>query len=138
MILNTDTNLFEPIIDPASEGHCEDGTPALTCNNKIKDVFVTANGTIYFIDDNQIRTILNDGTVYTLYGGWSAEGDGGAAPSARLSGTNYIDQGESGDIYLIQNNSQIIRKVSMSDNLITRVAGNGNTGLPPTDGTTLS
>jgi len=65
-------------------GYCSDGTAALSCASKIQDMFVSENGTIYFVDQGAIRTITVDGKVLTLFGQPFISGVNGPALSARI------------------------------------------------------
>lgn len=65
-------------------GSCPDNTPATSCRSLAADVFVSENGTVYFLDDGLIRTITTDGKVVTLMGQRQVSGFGGAPLAARL------------------------------------------------------
>jgi hypothetical protein len=65
-------------------GYCSDGTDALNCASKIQDLFVSENGTIYFVDQGAIRTITADGKVLTLFGQPFISGINGPALSSRV------------------------------------------------------
>lgn len=66
-------------------GYCPDSTDALSCRSRVSDVWVTENGTVYFLDDGMIRTITPSNKVVTLMGQAQVSGIGGPALSARLS-----------------------------------------------------
>lgn len=47
---------------------CNNGTSATSCNVRLTDVFVQKNGTMFFLDQNQVRVIdRTSGTIQTLY-----------------------------------------------------------------------
>jgi hypothetical protein len=65
-------------------GYCPDGTDAFDCAAKIQDLFVSENGTLYFVDQGAIRTITADNKVLTLFGQPFISGINGPALSARI------------------------------------------------------
>jgi|GEM_PF-3594336 hypothetical protein len=127
------SNTLNIIAGTGTVGNCDDGTQALTCQMTPQDIFVSSTGTIYIMDGGRIRTILKDGTVFTLYGSSPSAGDGQSALTSRLIGTNFIQRSDDGRIQLIQNNSHVIREIATTGE-ISRIAGNGSLG-PITTGT---
>jgi sugar lactone lactonase YvrE len=90
----------------------------------------------YYITDaanNRIRKV-SGGTISTVVGngsaGWS--GDGGAATSATLWGPLGIAIEGSNDLFIVDTQNYIIRKVNAGTGVITTLAGNGNSCIPTT------
>jgi hypothetical protein len=110
-------------------GNCDDGTPAISCNIDPQDLYVTAQGKLYFIDKGRIRTVNDSGNVITLMGQSYYYGDGGPALSARFNSINYIEQRNSGEIILLDQFEFRFREFSIGGN-INAIAGNGNLGIP--------
>ncbi len=121
------TNKFTYFIGNGTAGYCADGTPIANCSLSPQSLFVSQSGTIYFLDNGQIRTVLPDNTVYTLYGAFGAAGDGAAAPMARLTGSYSIQQSNDGKIQILQGLYHVVREIGI-DGVINRIAGNWNSG----------
>lgn len=93
-------------------------------------VAVDTIGNIFIADrdNNRIRMVNKvTGLIITIAGtgatGYS--GDGGPATSAKLHFPNFITLDKNGNFYFSQSQN-IVRKIDMSTNLISTVAGNGN------------
>ncbi len=81
-------------------------------------------------DSNRIRSISPAGIISTFAGGGGspALGDGGAASAACLLGPEDVAVDAAGNVYLAENDSSRIRKVS-TDGIITTIAGTGTAGF---------
>lgn len=66
-------------------GKCSDGTKANQCAANLNAVFVDTQGKIYVIDNQQVKTIDENGNVLTLYGQSPFYGDGELAVNARFT-----------------------------------------------------
>jgi hypothetical protein len=93
-------------------------------------VAVDSNNNVYIADwfNNSIRMLSTSGTVTTVAG--SASGTGGHANGTLLSATFQgprnlvVDPNQSGVIiYVADRDNQLVRKVDVSDNAVTTVAG---------------
>lgn len=122
-------NTASYVVGNGTVGYCPDGTLATSCALTPQDVFVTQNGTIYFLDGGTIRTILSDGTVYTLYGAFGADGDGSSALAAHLTGSYSVQKSTDGKIQIFQNDFNVIREIGTTG-IINRIAGNWLSGAP--------
>jgi sugar lactone lactonase YvrE len=71
-----------------------------------------------------ITTIAGDGTV-PPYDPGASIGDGGQATNAKLNGPAGLAFDASGNLYITDQDNFRIRKVDLSTNIITTVAGNG-------------
>ncbi len=87
------------------------------------------DGTLYFDDSNNFRTITPDGTIHAFAGtgvpGYS--GDGGAALAATLGEVNGAAVDAAGNVYLGDAGGHRIRKVDPTG-IITTFAGTGQAG----------
>lgn len=119
------------ILGSGSVGNCTDGTPAASCNMRLYDLFVKANGDIYFIDDGRIRTIDSSGNVVTLFGQTLGYGNGVNALNARFSNIRHVARLNDGRITTLDGGSQLIKEFTVAGN-INLVAGNGNQITPNT------
>src|SRR5262249_58907726 len=68
-----------------------------------------------------ITTAVGDGTD-------ASGGDDGPGPSAQIRAPRAGVVGGFGDLYIADEAAAVIRRFSMSDGLVTTVAGNGDTG----------
>jgi trimeric autotransporter adhesin len=94
-------------------------------------VAVDPSGNLYIsdIDVNVIRKVNTSGTISTFAGNGTAgySGDGGPATSAQLGGPFYMDTDSSGNLYIAEYYSCVLRKVTPGG-IISTVAGNGING----------
>lgn len=69
-------------------------------------------------------------TIYTVAGTGSAgyTGDGSAATSAKLERPNGVAFDAAGNMYIADSASNVIRKVNVSSNIISTIAGTGTAG----------
>ncbi|MFB9842888.1 putative Ig domain-containing protein [Mucilaginibacter ginsenosidivorans] len=94
-------------------------------------VAVDAGGNVYVADhdNNVIRKIAPDGTVSTFAGLAGVPGvANGNGASARFSGPTYLAIDAVGNIYVADNNNQMIRKITPAGD-VTTLAGNGTVGF---------
>ncbi|HJP62768.1 MAG TPA: putative Ig domain-containing protein, partial [Mucilaginibacter sp.] len=94
-------------------------------------VTVDAAGNVYVADhdNNVIRKITPNGTVSTFAGLAGSPGaNNGNGTSARFSGPTYLAADALGNIYVADNNNQMVRKISPSGD-VTTLAGNGSVGF---------
>ena len=139
MILRYDfaTDYIEPICGTGERTYSGDGGPAAqaTINLPSATAFDPL-GRMYISDqENQrIRMVDTDGTIYTVVGtgdpGFS--GDGGPADQARIYApigqaappTSRIATDEFGNLYLADTFNNRIRKIDYATGIITTIAGN--------------
>jgi len=97
-----------------------------------------AGGNIYVADTegNVIRKITPDGTVITLAGTGTAGGSNGPAAEATFNKPSGITVDAAGNIYITEEGSCVIRKISASGN-VTRFAGGACGVTDGTNGTAL-
>lgn len=128
----------------AGNGYVGDGGPATSAPLKSAwNVAKDAAGNIYVADagHNRIRKInANNGIITTFAGnGISAySGDGGLAVNASINGPTDVFVSPSGNIYIAEVGSYVIRKVTVSTGIITTVAGTGVQGYTGDGGSATS
>ena len=115
-----------------TNGYSGDGGAAT--NATLSDpygVTVDSGGNLYIADyfNNRIRKVGTNGIITTVAGngidGYS--GDGGAATNAALSNPDCVTVDSGGNLYIVDNFHNVIRKVG-TNGVITTVAGNGSYG----------
>ncbi|HTI58539.1 putative Ig domain-containing protein [Mucilaginibacter sp.] len=103
-------------------------------------VAVDAGGNVYVADhDNSIiRKIAAEGTVSAFAGLAGTPGAAnGNGTSARFSGPTYLAIDALGNIYVADNNNQMVRKITPAGD-VTTLAGNGTTGFNNGAGTSAT
>lgn len=114
--------------------HDGDGGPAIDAGlNGPRAVKVAADGTILLLErnGNTLRTIQpTDGTIRTIAGtgkkGYS--GDGGLASKATFDGPKEMALDGAGNIYIVDTENQVIRRIERETGIIRTIAGNGQRG----------
>lgn len=108
-----------------------DGMPANQAELSVWAVDVDGIGNIYVADKQnaRIRRIAPSGIISTIAGSGvqGFAGDGGLATSARLNQPDDVAVDAAGNLYLLDQGNQRVRKVSAG--IITTVAGNGQAGF---------
>jgi trimeric autotransporter adhesin len=106
-------------------------------------VAVDSAGNIYIADrtSEEIRKVTaSTGIISSVAGnedqGYS--GDGGAATSAELNLPNGVALDTAGNIYIVDNGNNRIRKVTVSTGIISTVAGNGTAGYSGDGGAAIN
>ena len=97
-------------------------------------VVIGPDGALYFCDlDNQMirRRDPNTGetTIIAGNGVRGYGGDGGSATDAMLNMPHEIQFDEDGDLYIVERDNHVVRKVDMQSGLISTVAGTGEAGF---------
>ena len=85
---------------------------------------------IGFIDNyhsNRIRKISTDGIINTVGGSgdFAYTGDGGLATSATLRGPRALAVSSAGDVYFVDSENFVIRKINHTNGVISTIAGTG-------------
>ena len=99
-------------------------------------------GNLYVADqgNHRLRKIDPNGTISTVAGDGTddATGDGGPAASAAIGWPEAVCVDQSGNIYIVDNDNDVVRKIAASNGTITTIAGGGSNqaaGTPaPGDG----
>lgn len=89
------------------------------------------NGNLYVADsrNHRVRKIDTSGIISTVAGNGSEgfSGDGGLAINAQLDWPNDIAFDKNGNLYIADSGNNRVRKVDLTSNTISTVAGNGAT-----------
>jgi len=111
-----------------------DGGPATLAKfNHPLSVAIDSRGNIYIADqfNQRVRRVAaSTGIINTIAGngkdGYS--GDGGQATAAELNDPRSVALDAQGNIYIVEDMNNCIRKVTVATGIITTVAGNGQSG----------
>jgi len=98
--------------------------------NNVTGVAVDAFGNLFIADsqNSRVREVSTTGTITTVAGGGTSEGDGAQATSARLVTPVAVAFDTAGNLYIADSGDQRIRKVTPGG-IISTVAGNGTPGV---------
>ncbi len=92
-------------------------------------VAVDSSGNLYIVDSSNsaIRKVTTGGVITNVAGNGTSgySGDGGQATAAELSYPTTVTVDASGNLYIVDNGNEIIRKVS-TGGVITTIAGTHN------------
>lgn len=129
--------------DTSAIGYSGDGGPAiLALLNHPESICVDDSGNLYIADDgvNVIRKVNTLGIISTFAGNGTAgyTGDGGVATSAAIGALTSVAVDHNGYLYFAQTYGSVIRKISLSTNIISTFAGNGIGGDTGDGGLALS
>lgn len=121
----------------------DNGSATAADLNGPHSVAIDATGNIYIADmwNNCIRKVTaSTGIITTVAGNGTAgySGDGGAAASAELYHPSGVALDTAGNIYIADFANNRIRKVTVSTNFISTVAGNGTAGYNGDGGSAIS
>jgi RHS repeat-associated protein len=114
-------------------GFSGDGGPASQAQlSTPASLSIGPDGSIYFYDadNNRVRRITPDGIIHTVAGTGNAgfSGDGGPATQAQIASACFIKVGPDGSLYILEPNSQRVRRVDPSG-IIRTIAGTGSQGF---------
>ena len=126
------SGIITTIAGNGTAGFGGDGFPATTAQlNQPNGVCVDKAGNVFISDQSNLRIRKVDAAgIITTYAGNGVvgyAGDGGVATTANFNQLQGIGIDTSGNIYIADQNNNIIRSVSTSG-IITRVAGTFSTG----------
>lgn len=123
---NVATNQWNTVVGGDTQGYCADGGIAASCKISGIDAFVDATNTVYFNDAGQIRVILPDGKIKTLFGERKSAGDGASPLAARMNGVNYLGVWGASDTVVVADNKEFnVREVTQgAAGSVSRLAGN--------------
>jgi VCBS repeat-containing protein len=135
--------IINTLAGTGTAGFSGDGGPASAAElNTPAGVALDPSGNIYVADcfNQRVRKInISTGVISTVAGNGSAgySGDGGPAIDAQLYNPNYLALDATGNLYISDNQNQVIRKVTPSGTISTFAGsyypGYGGDGGPATD-----
>jgi sugar lactone lactonase YvrE len=137
------TGVISTVAGNGTAGFSGDGGAATSAEiNGPGDVAVDSAGNIYISDlnNNRVRKVTaSTGVISTVAGNGTKgfTGDGGAATSAEI-GPNGVGVDTAGNLYMADEFSNRIRKVTASTGIISTVAGNGTAGFTGDGGAATS
>jgi hypothetical protein len=104
---------------------------------------VDASGNVFISmwSGNRVRVIAKSTGIITNYAGTGSAGgagDGGQATSAQLSHPMGLAVDVSGNVYMVQNQAQTVRRVRRSTGIISTIAGSGGYGFSGNGGAATS
>ena len=115
-------------------GYSGDNAPAAKAQlNNPYGITRGPDGALYICDmeNHRIRKVSRDGNITTVAGtgkrGYS--GDGGPALQAELNEPYEVRFNEAGDMFFVEMQSHIVRRVDGRTKLISTVAGSGKEGF---------
>jgi sugar lactone lactonase YvrE len=136
--ITVSTGIVTRIVGTGTLGYSGDGGQATSAKISNPDALVLdSSGNLYFADEQNciIRKVTAAGVISTIAGtpsqcGYS--GDGAAATSAKFARPYGIALDGAGDLYVADNSTNVIRKVSALTGFISTIAGiageSGDTG----------
>lgn len=110
-----------------THGYTGDGGPATAAQLEYPNgVTCDAAGNIYITSSHSVRKVNTAGIITTIAGDSIAgySGDGGPATAAKLFQPWGVTVDAVGNVYITDNNNNVIRKVNTAG-IITTIAGNG-------------
>ena len=125
--------VFENIAGTGQAGFDGDGGPAREAQlNNPFGVVRGPDGCIWFCEytGQRIRRIRKDGVLETVAGNGKTgfEGDGGSALQASFNQPHEIRFDRKGDLYVVDMQNHVVRKIEMSTGVIRTVVGTGKPG----------
>ena len=125
--------VFENIAGTGQAGFDGDGGPAREAQlNNPFGVVRGPDGCIWFCEytGQRIRRIRKDGILETVAGNGKTgfEGDGGSALQASFNQPHEIRFDRKGDLYVVDMQNHVVRKIEMSTGVIRTVVGTGKPG----------
>lgn len=129
------TGTITTVAGTGVKGFAGDGGSAAAAHLANPDgVAVDRTGNIFVADrmNHRIRRVdVKTGVITTVAGTGVAgyAGDAGPGPGAQLRDPTFVAVSEAGDVYIADWNNHCVRRLSLSTNRITTVAGTGTAGF---------
>lgn len=133
-VINANSQTISTIVGLGLAGYSGDG--GLATGAKINSpcgIGTDTAGNIYIADDlnHVIRKLTKSTGIITTIAGTGISGysgDGGLAVNAKIYNPGDVSCDKYGNIYIADQNNNVIRKISMATGIITTIAGNGTQG----------
>jgi len=137
--VNATTNVITTLAGNGIAGYAGDNGPATAAEFNFNTataigIAVDKNGNVYVSDynNNRVRKIAAGTGIATTVAGITTNGgytgDGGAAVAANISGPSGIVTDASGNVYFVENNNCLVRKITVSTGKISTIAGSYDNG----------
>jgi NHL repeat-containing protein len=136
------SGVITTIAGSGQRGYSGDGGPATKAKlNRVTDVAVGPDGTLYIADENnsRIRKVTPAGIITTIAGTaehYGCGGNGGPATEAPVQNPSSITVGPDGSVYVGEGECHVFRRITPSGT-IERVAGTGAQGCSGFNGPAL-
>ncbi len=142
------TGVITTVAGTGNPGYNGDEQPATQAElQNPRGVLIDSAGNLYIADygNHRVRVVDPAGVIHAFAGTgvYGFSGDGGAATAANLEGPIALGSDAAGNIYVADSQGQRVRQVNIQTNVISTVAGNGQSGYsgdggPATDATISS
>lgn len=130
------TGVITTVAGDGTQGYSGDGGLATNAQlGRPLGIAVDGNGNFYIADaySNTVRKVnASTGVISTVAGGVQGTyptGDGGAATDASLYLPEAVAVDSSGNLFILDQNNAVVRKVTAATGIITTVAGNNTWGF---------
>ena len=129
--ITASTGIITTIAGNGTLGFSGDGGQATAAAiHGANGVAVDASGNVYIADygNHRIRKVTVSTGIITTIAGGGIGGDGGPATAATLGNIYGVGIDGSGNVYIADYSSAVIRKVTVSSGIISTIAGTGVQG----------
>jgi invasion protein IalB len=132
--ITASTGIMSTIAGTGTSGSAGDGGQATVAQlNNPYGVAVDGSGNVYIAEGGQrIRKITASTGIITTIAGtgtWGFSGDDGQATAAQINSPFGVAVDGSGNVYIVDQGNQRIRKITASTGVITTIAGTGTAGF---------
>lgn len=134
--VNAGTGIITTVVGNGSRDFAGDGGPATAASIGLHEIVgdatlaIDANNNLYIIDvmNGRVRKVdAATGVITTVAGNgvFGFSGDGGPATAAKLGSMSSISVDSRGNLYINDENRNLIRRIDGATGIITTIAGNG-------------
>jgi hypothetical protein len=132
--VNASTGVITTVAGTGTANYTGDGGQATAATLwGPQGIAIDSAGNLYIADDinDVVREVNHASQVITTLAGngnFGYTGDGGAATAAELGFPEGVAVDTAGNVYIVDNQYNVVREVNHANGLITTIAGNGGTG----------